>query len=69
MVEALESEGFRDAMALPSVRDKVTELVGEDVFSERIPAKKILDRLPISWYISFHGLIAGGENPPGSIEL
>jgi hypothetical protein len=24
--------------------------------------------MAISWYISFHGLIAGGENPPGSIE-
>jgi hypothetical protein len=29
---------------------------------------KVLDRILDSWYISFHGLIAGGENPPGSIE-
>jgi hypothetical protein len=24
--------------------------------------------MPNSWYISFHGLIAGGENPPGLIN-
>ena len=42
MGEAVEREGFRDAMALPAVRDNVTELVGEDVFSERTPAKKFL---------------------------